>query len=83
MVFLLGQEREGWVGKRSDGEGARKQGMNLGHQGTFWMVRSFPSSSSLKADHLFLVILFPILENRDKIPAGLGMCVLCLVGCLP
>lgn len=71
------------MGKRSEGEGTRKRDMNLGEKGTFWMVRSFPDISSLKAGHFFLVILFPIPENRDKIPAGLGMCVLCLVGCLP
>lgn len=81
MVFSWDKREKGGWGSVLKG---REPGSRDDSRGAGYILdgEKFPCRLQFKAGHLFLMILFPSLENRNKIPVGLGICVLCLVRCL-
>lgn len=79
VVFSRDKREKGGWGRGLKGRepGSRAESRGAGY---IWDGERFPCLLQSKAGHLFLIILFPSPENRK---IGLGICALCLVGCLP
>lgn len=75
MVFSWDQREKGGLGRSLKG---REPGSGDESRGAGYILDSenFPYPLQSKTGHLFLMILFPSLENKDKIPVGLGICVM-------